>query len=341
MIGDFFWTYLQSRPGTSAYYLLHIALFVYYFSTALSYYLVLIFLDYFACRDKQRLHYIIVGAALLNIFNLMVLIVNIWTPLYFSILPGSNSFERGPAYILRVVICYLPIVIGMADALSAPHVFRKTQVSLLLLFTAFVAAGSSLDLLLGDTLLYWPCFTAAIVFIYFFIIRRDARIDPLTGLGNRYSFNEFTSRMARLEARQVRPAEVWSIMMIDMDHFKEINDTLGHAEGDRALQDMASVIQANVEQGDIAVRYGGDEFVIACPGKSTVFSLINKIRAGLEELNAEHIRPYRLQMSCGGGVYCSDGSQTIQAFMEEVDKKMYQDKYERELQHGERRRTKR
>ncbi len=86
--------------------------------------------------------------------------------------------------------------------------------------------------------------------------------DPLTGVLNRRGFLQcFT----RVRARQQRDASPLSLMAIDLDHFKAINDQHGHALGDRVLVHVASVIMHSVRQCDIVARFGGEEFVVLLP----------------------------------------------------------------------------
>ena len=92
--------------------------------------------------------------------------------------------------------------------------------------------------------------------------RRLATIDTLTGLYNRRAFLDI---MARENARSTRHAYPLSILLLDVDHFKRVNDTLGHAAGDAVLQGLAQVLQSVARRSDVLARWGGEEFVIALP----------------------------------------------------------------------------
>lgn len=86
--------------------------------------------------------------------------------------------------------------------------------------------------------------------------------DELTGLANRRYLREFASVAL---ANTKRTQRAGALLRLDIDHFKRINDTLGHASGDAALREVANVLRKEVRQGDLAVRMGGDEFVVlAC-----------------------------------------------------------------------------
>lgn len=86
--------------------------------------------------------------------------------------------------------------------------------------------------------------------------------DALTGLLNRRTFQENTEWLLRNAARR---QESLSLLMIDLDFFKRINDQFGHAEGDRALRAVAAALQAVCRQNDLLARYGGEEFAVALP----------------------------------------------------------------------------
>src|ERR671931_342651 len=93
--------------------------------------------------------------------------------------------------------------------------------------------------------------------------QEDSLTDPLTGLPNtRSMFMHLTRELARAERLK---SEV-SLLVMDLDNFKDINDTYGHHIGDRALREVASVLRAAIRPYDICVRYAGDEFVVVLSG---------------------------------------------------------------------------
>lgn len=96
-------------------------------------------------------------------------------------------------------------------------------------------------------------------------LQRMATRDPLTGLYNRRHFNEILSR---LYAEAQRYDTELTCMMIDLDDFKRVNDTLGHLTGDKLLKRVASVIRMTIRKSDVPVRYGGDEFLVVLPRTS-------------------------------------------------------------------------
>ena len=94
-------------------------------------------------------------------------------------------------------------------------------------------------------------------------LQRLAHGDPLTGLGNRRAMDE---RLPGLLARAEASGRDVACLLIDMDHFKRVNDTLGHAAGDELIRLLADLIGSLTRDGDLAVRLGGDEFVLFLPG---------------------------------------------------------------------------
>jgi diguanylate cyclase (GGDEF)-like protein/PAS domain S-box-containing protein len=97
-----------------------------------------------------------------------------------------------------------------------------------------------------------------------------ANRDSLTGLFNRRAFHEHAEQMLRSAHRR---HENVALMMIDLDHFKRINDQFGHAEGDRVLQRIATTLQTTARENDIVARLGGEEFVVAVSEASEAESL--------------------------------------------------------------------
>jgi len=101
--------------------------------------------------------------------------------------------------------------------------------------------------------------------------------DPLTGLANRRQFFEYADKEL---ARWNRHGGAVSLLMLDGDRFKKVNDTFGHGGGDEVLKDLASVLRASLRAGDVAARYGGEEFVVLLPvtDAKSAFVVAERIR---------------------------------------------------------------
>ncbi len=163
-------------------------------------------------------------------------------------------------------------------------------------------------------------------------LREMALIDELTGLRNRRGFLAIAEQYMRIARRQ---SQRFSLLFIDLDRFKAINDTHGHAEGDGALRTAAAVLQKTFRTSDILCRYGGDEFaalaVDTAEQGSDVLRL--RIRMNLDACNAASSKPYRLDFSIGTFIFdpsrreeaVSDASLFAEA-IRKADEAMYRDK---------------
>jgi two-component system cell cycle response regulator len=121
-----------------------------------------------------------------------------------------------------------------------------------------------------------------------------SRTDALTGIGNRRSFDEELANRFEHARRYGRPL---TLVMIDIDHFKEVNDTFGHQTGDAVLQRIARVLQQTTRQSDFVARFGGEEFVVLLPETALLEGLqvAEKIRAAVA---ADDLQP-RVTVSAG------------------------------------------
>lgn len=95
----------------------------------------------------------------------------------------------------------------------------------------------------------------------------EARLDTLTGVYNRNGFYEAVENMTRLQAVYA-PGNFIYLLVVDIDHFKNINDTYGHATGDSVIRAVAATLQQNIRDYDSVARWGGEEFVVALFGLS-------------------------------------------------------------------------
>lgn len=113
-----------------------------------------------------------------------------------------------------------------------------------------------------------------------------ARIDELTGVNNRRSLVEFMEQEFKVAMRYRVPL---SVVMFDIDDFKQINDTFGHSVGDQVLQSLTQVVRAKLRSADVIGRYGGDEFVILCPHTSAqeALPIADRIHASSASIRVE------------------------------------------------------
>jgi len=129
--------------------------------------------------------------------------------------------------------------------------------------------------------------------------RAQAVRDPLTGLHNRFAYDE---QIAREYARWKRYQAPLALIVLDLDRFKNLNDQYGHHAGDRALKSLANRLRANVREADFVCRYGGEEFLVVMPNTTAQEALqaAEKLRTNVGESDFHYRNaPVRVTVSCG------------------------------------------
>lgn len=143
--------------------------------------------------------------------------------------------------------------------------------------------------------------------------------DGLTGIYNRRYMEQAASH---LFARAVRYKETLHVLMLDIDHFKKVNDMLGHAVGDTVLNTIAQFLNSAVRTSDTAARYGGEEFIMFMVRCNPEFiqHIANRIREGIASLNFKNV-PWQITVSIGiAGLKEGD---TMVTLIERADKNLY------------------
>jgi diguanylate cyclase (GGDEF)-like protein len=156
---------------------------------------------------------------------------------------------------------------------------------------------------------------------------REASLsDALTGLPNtRYMLTHLSRELARAERLGTQVA----ILVLDLDDFKDINDTHGHHVGDLALREVARVLRETIRPYDVCVRYAGDEFIIVLAGCGPEEAEAKRVELQLAVdgvmFEAAPGRAVRIGLSIGAAVYPADG-ETYEALLATADGRMYRDK---------------
>jgi diguanylate cyclase (GGDEF)-like protein len=153
-------------------------------------------------------------------------------------------------------------------------------------------------------------------------VNRLATTDSLTGVANHRRFQE---RLNDEFERQARESGRFTLVMIDVDHFKKINDRFGHPAGDRVLSQIAGVLNSTVRKIDVVARYGGEEFAVILlnSGSKESFPLVERIRKAVERLSPMiNGEPLKITISLGMAVYPDDAPDR-QTLIERADRALY------------------
>jgi diguanylate cyclase len=159
-------------------------------------------------------------------------------------------------------------------------------------------------------------------------VRQEAMTDGLTGLANRKAFNE---QIARLLADNAETGKSFTLLMLDIDHFKSFNDNFGHQVGDQVLRLVARTLTDGIKGKDMATRYGGEEFTILLPDTNldagiAVGDSLRKALANKEIVNRSNGELLgRITMSVGVAQYYKD--EQLDELIERADAALYTAKH--------------
>ncbi|UIZ99192.1 GGDEF domain-containing protein [Acinetobacter johnsonii] len=156
-----------------------------------------------------------------------------------------------------------------------------------------------------------------------FRLKNIAHLDSLTGVANRYALNEY---IKLLENQPTQFSET-CLMVIDIDHFKQVNDIYGHLMGDQVIQFVAEKLKENIRTSDLLVRYGGDEFIVLIEniGMERALKIAEKIRSEIYEAKSvDNVRCPDLKVSISIGV--AIGATSWMALLEKADRALFQAK---------------
>jgi diguanylate cyclase (GGDEF)-like protein len=252
--------------------------------------------QFFGLRRLIRLGWIltVVAVALIAFFTAVHdsvaarLVVNVTFTFLFRILIAIELFRQRPRRHLRALAClmlFFAIVSGTGIWVTASHSTMRypeewlhshgtESIGVFLQFLFVLGTGQLLFLLLNGELLDR--------------VETEATRDFITGILNRRGIERALIVEMGRSARFGMPL---AIGMIDLDGFKQVNDSLGHAEGDRALQSVSRTIQRTLRAYDTAGRFGGDEFLVILPNSTApeALNVMERIRAEAAQVSAEAI----------------------------------------------------
>jgi len=262
----------------------------------------------------------------------------VYLPLFLSFLVMAGIFIIKPSFLVNrngeLNFWYYPLmlaaplfyilsssIISIINAKKADNLDDRRLYVLIAIYPISVVVFGLLQLSVLDAPLF--CFGCTIMMLFFYIqsLQSLISVDSLTRLNNRGQIDRY---IKQVRYRDNPP--VWGIM-IDVDRFKQINDTYGHAEGDRALVLVSDALRQTADQmktKEFIGRYGGDEFTIIVQAtEEEVSQMISSLREILRSKQQENNLPYELKLSIG----CEpmrDANDTMAACLNRADQKLYE-----------------
>lgn len=156
----------------------------------------------------------------------------------------------------------------------------------------------------------------------YYRLKQMATKDHLTGLGNRASYQETIHRMISQANRMANRESVdFGLLILDLDNFKQVNDTYGHQEGDKVLIAMADVLQQTLRETDYAFRFGGDEFCCLLPGSQEGINNAIAHRILYSTAQNKVLSQYNVSCSIGHSNYVYSDCET--SIFERADRALY------------------
>jgi diguanylate cyclase (GGDEF)-like protein len=241
---------------------------------------------------------------------------------------AGGWYHRGPAFPVSAAISFFHLCTGIVIVLSRGKDLTSPVKGALLSFAILPFLGGAGQSLFYGLAIIWPSVSISLLLIYLSVENDMLAVDYLTGLQNRRSLDRYLEK----RMRDSGSGAAFGALMIDIDDFKRINDSWGHSEGDKALQELARIMRACFHHRDFIARYAGDEFVAVLDlrAEGALEASRRRFISMVEESNAGAAREWRLSVSVGGSLYRpGSGARDSDRFLGEIDALMYRAKGER------------
>ena len=236
----------------------------------------------------------------------------------------NDSFKRGWRF-----LCYLIVIFILLYWSIALLIVKQTQNDIILLFASFILFLTTIYVLFISYLSFHSLDSLKRIDT----LEREIVKDELMGIYNR---RYFMSRLKEEFERYKRYQLPFSLLLIDIDHFKKVNDTYGHIVGDKFLVRLARLISMNLRPSDIFARYGGEEMAILLPNtwQSDAKNVADKLRVIIEEKNIDIDLSNEVEtlfLNCTVSIGVSTSSQELKKgndIVRQADEAMYKAKAE-------------
>ncbi len=273
--------------------------------------------------DRKKRNLFLLPARFLAYFNFMMVTLSVLFDMKLFYYYEGDVYHRGNFFIfsgmLLVFLCFLVLAYAAVFRDNILNGYRKP----ILLFPVIVAVGGLLQVFVININIEYAATVFACLILFIYVQKKDVNLDYLTGAVNRRGF-DVALRKAIIESKD----RDFAAIMIDVDFFKNINDTYGHRTGDEVLENIADVLKESFDQDDIVGRFGGDEFCVITQivDEDELNTRIDLVKESIASIDWSQKRKMTLSVSVGSMVYNKESGMKAKDFMESIDKRMYEEK---------------
>jgi diguanylate cyclase (GGDEF)-like protein len=281
-----------------------------------------IFVDYKLFTDMKRIKQVYPFVAIPAALVIIGCLINLFTPVFF-VVDKYNVYQRTDLFIIPYAVTYSYLAYGVILV----YLFRKKVQKYLFLpaimFMVPIMIGSLLQFFFYGYSLVWLGVAIGMMYLFINVQNEASFVDSLSGLFNR----QYLGNLLLMYSRKKDAVGVPAGIMLDIDNFKNINNTYGHIMGDDAIATVGKMLRAAVGDKGVICRYGGDEFIILINinSQKEITDMIDVVETQAELFNESKKKPYNIKYSIGYGIYDSK-HESIDDFLRKIDASMYVEK---------------
>lgn len=260
----------------------------------------------------------------LIIATILIFINLLGTGIIFDI-SKENVYTRGPMNFILYIFVFVYYIESIYTVQKAKNDSILVEFFPIYFFIIPCMIGTMIQGFFFGISTIWLCVAIAFIIVYIEIQISISFIDDLSGLYNRKYMNHYLDKL-----QNDKPKRVYGFLM-DINDFKTINDIYGHLKGDQAIIQFGKILQHSIDKDSVAIRMGGNEFVIFAILKSNEEALALKkhIEQNVRQFNTNSTEPFHLSFSIGIAKY----SGNIETFLSSMDDSMYEAKNMHRLMH--------
>lgn len=274
-------------------------------------------------REEDKIKKVFYSLTVLNFVNAILVVLTHFFG-WFYYFDSGNIYHRGPLYWIPVTFTAVLLLFSYFIIINNKKKMEKKQCITLAVFAIPPSIGIFLQILFYGIQIVLNCMVLSLLIVFLNIQNRNMYTDYLTGVNNRKKLDTYL----RNKIRTSTVDNTFAAIMLDLNDFKNINDTWGHDAGDEALKITIKLLNSCLRENDFIARFGGDEFCIVLErtGKNELEEIVKRIKNSFTKYNETSGQPYELSISIGYAIYDYHSSLNLEEFQKKLDILMYENK---------------